>query len=205
MVRNLKISLAILLLLTLLPGTAAWASPAMDQLRSTVDEVIRVLASPDLKKPGMARQRRQMLKGVIDQRFNYEEMSKQSLGANWRSLSSSQRAEFISVFAELLERSYASKIESYTNEKVVYQSEKLDNGYAEIRTLIKRPNDQISVNYRLFDRGGKWWIYDVVIEGVSLISNYRSQFSRIIGESSYADLLRRMRAKLQETQSVEKL
>ncbi len=189
----------------LVAGSAAWASPAMDQLRTTVDEVIRILSNPDLKKPAMKAQRRQMLKSVINQRFSYEEMSKQSLGRHWNSLSPGQRSEFIGVFAELLERSYASKIEAYSNEKVIYQSERQDGPYTEIRTLIKRPNDQIAVNYRLIDRGGKWWVYDVVIEGVSLISNYRSQFSRIISESSYAELLRRMRTKLQETQNLEKL
>jgi phospholipid transport system substrate-binding protein len=198
-----KSTLALLVVCTI--SSQAWGSAAMDQLRNTVDEVIRVLANPNLKKPGQEKQRRANLNQVINQRFSYEEMSKQSLGQYWNTLSSAQRTEFVKLFSELLERSYANKLEAYSNEKVIYQSERAEGTYTEIKTMIKRPNDQISVNYRMIDKGGKWWVYDVVIEGVSLVSNYRNQFGRIIRESSVQGLLQRMRNKLQEQQNLENL
>jgi phospholipid transport system substrate-binding protein len=195
---------AVLFLLVCTISSQAWGSAAMDQLRSTVDEVIKVLANPNLKKPGQDKQRRNMLKQVINQRFSYEEMAKQSLGQYWNTLGA-QRTEFVQLFSELLERSYANKLEAYSDEKVIYQSERPDGDYTEIKTVIKRPNDQISVNYRMIDKGSKWWVYDVVIEGVSLVSNYRNQFGRIIRESSIQGLLQRMRNKLQEQKNLENL
>jgi len=184
-------------------SSPAWAGPATDQLRTTVDEVIRLLGDQSLKS--QKQQRRQRLRQVINQRFSYEDMARYSLGQNWKNLSAGQRSEFVDVFSELLERSYASKIEAYTDEKVVYQAERHDGDGIEVRTLIQRRNDQIPVYYRMVDKDGKWWVYDVVIEGVSLVSNYRSQFSRIIRESSFQDLMRRMRTKLQEEKNLEKL
>jgi phospholipid transport system substrate-binding protein len=204
LVRLLAVSVFFCLALALV-SAKAWASPAMEQLRSTVDEVISILSNPNLKKPDQEKRLRQMLRQVINQRFDYQEMAKRSLSRYWRPLSSSQRVEFVRLFSELLERSYAGKIEAYSNEKVIYQSERLDGDYAEIRTIVVRPNDQIPINYRMIDKGGKWWVYDVVIEGVSLVSNYRSQFGRIIRESSYQELVRRMQSKLKEQRAVERL
>lgn len=183
----------------------AGASPAMDQLRSTVDQVISVLSNPSLKQPGQKQRRRQMLEQIINQRFDYQEMAKRSLSRHWLSLTAKQQAEFVRLFSELLERSYAGKIEAYSDEKVIYKSERCDGDYAEIKTMVVRPNDQIPINYRMIDKGGKWWVYDVVIEGVSLVSNYRSQFRRIIRQSSYQELVRRMQAKVKEQRAVEKL
>jgi len=181
----------------------AWGSAALDQLKSTVDEVISILANPSLKQPGQEQRRMQMMKQVIDQRFDYAEMAKRSLSRYWQPLSASQRDQFVRLFSELLERSYSGKLAAYSNEKVVYKSERLDGDYAEIRTVVLRTNDRIPMNYRLINKGGKWWVYDVVIEGVSMVSNYRNQFSRIIRESSYQELVRRMQAKLRAQQTSE--
>ncbi|MFP3868085.1 MAG: phospholipid-binding protein MlaC [Desulfobacteraceae bacterium] len=184
---------------------AVWGGPAMDQLRSTVEEVISVLSDPSLKQPGQEQRRRQRVKQAIDRRFDYAEMAKRSLSRHWQSLSSSQRSQFVDLFSQLLEKSYAGKLEGYSNEKVVYKSERIDGNYAQIETVVVRPNDRIPMNYRMINKGGQWWIYDVVIEGVSLVSNYRNQFGRIIRESSYQELVRRMQAKLKAQRGVESL
>jgi len=203
-VRLLAVSICCYLALAVVtPG--AWGSSAMDQLRSTVDEVISILANPSLKQPGQEQRRLQMVKQVIDQRFDYAEMAKRSLSQHWQPLSASQRDQFVKLFSQLLERSYSGKIAAYSNEKVIYKSESLDGDYAEIRTVVPRTNDQIPMNYRMINKGGKWWVYDVVIEGVSLVSNYRNQFGRIIRESSYAELVRRMEARLKAQQAIQEL
>jgi len=186
-----------------LSPTWIWAGPPTEQLRATVDEVIRILADQSLKQ--QPQRRRELLRQVINKRFSYEDMARYSLGQYWRNLSPAQRAEFIDLFSQLLERSYANKIEGYTDEKVIYQAERPDGDGYEVRTLIQRRNDQIPVTYRLLNKSGKWWVYDVVIEGVSLVSNYRSQFNRIIRESGYQELVQRMRRKLQEEKEMDKL
>lgn len=202
--RLLVISITLNLFLVAL-ATGVWASQAMEQLQTTVNRVINILSDPQLKKPGQKHRRRQMLKDVINNRFDYEEMAKRSLSRHWRSLSAAQQAKFVRLFSELLERSYAGKIEAYSDEKVLYKSERVDGDYAEIRTMVIRQNDRIPMDYRMIKKGGKWWVYDVIIEGVSLVSNYRNQFSRIIQQSSYQELVRRMQAKVKEQRAIEQL
>lgn len=180
-----------------------WAGAPTEQLKTTVDEVIRILSDQALKQ--QPQRRRELLRRVINQRFSYEDMARYSLGQYWRQLSPAQRREFLDLFSQLLERSYANKIEGYSDEKVIYQAERPDGDGYEVRTVIQRRNDQIPVNYRLLQRDGQWWVYDVVIEGVSLVSNYRSQFTRIIRESGYPELVQRLRRKLQEEKEMEKL
>ena len=143
--------------------------------------------------------RRQKVKRIVDPHFDYQEMAKRSLGPAWGKLSAGQRQEFVALFSQLLEASYSDKIEKYAQRvKIDYTGEILDGDNAEVRTVVVKANDRIPLNYRLLNEGGTWKVYDVVIEGVSLVSNYRSQFSRIIHESSYAELVRRLKTKVSE-------
>ncbi len=184
------------LIIQLVVGVSvAWAGPPTDTVRHVIEQALKILQNP--AQP--AQERRWMLKNMVDPHFDYPEMAKRSLGATWDSLSGGQREEFVRLFAELLEASYADKIEKYTQHvKVDYTGEVLTDNSAEVRTMVVKPNDRIPLNYRLLQEGGTWKVYDVVIEGVSLVSNYRSQFSRIIHESSYAELVRRLRTKVSE-------
>ena len=135
----------------------------------------------------------------MDPHFDYQEMAKRSLGPPWGKLSAGQRHEFVQVFAHLLEASYAEKIQKFSKQvNIDYTGEILDGDYAEVRTVVVRANDRLPLNYRLSNDAGSWKVYDVVIEGVSLISNYRSQFNRVIQQSSYTELVRRLKAKLSE-------
>jgi phospholipid transport system substrate-binding protein len=191
--RGLTCRVLTLILIINLAGMAdqALAGPPTEAVKSTVDEVIQILQSPAPKQ-----RRRQLVKQTVDRRFDYEEMAKRTL-PNWNKLSAAQHREFVSLFSELLEASYADKLMKYSGEKVDYVGERVDGDRAEVRTLLVRRNDRIPMNYRLLNKS-RWVVYDVGIEGVSLVNNYRSQFTRVISESSYAELVRRLRTKVNE-------
>ncbi|MFZ5449805.1 MAG: MlaC/ttg2D family ABC transporter substrate-binding protein [Thermodesulfobacteriota bacterium] len=186
------------LILQLVAGiSGAWAGPPTEVVRQVIEKALDVLQNPSYGKS----EKRRLVKGIVDPYFDYREMAKRSLGTSWGKLSGGQQAEFVNLFSELLEASYSDKIEKYAQRvKIDYTGEILDGEYAEVRTVVVKPNDRIPLNYRLFKAGGNWKVYDVVIEGVSLVSNYRSQFSRIIHESSYAELVRRLKTKVSELQ-----
>lgn len=172
------------------PGGAA-----TEAVRSTINEVIRILKDMELKKPGRAEERRRLLEKVIGDRFNYDEMARRSLGAQWNKLSDKERQEFVDLFKGLLSGSYVDKIEGYSGEQVQYLNERLEADYAEVRTKVASDKTEIPLDYRLLNKSGDWRVYDVVVDGVSLVNNYRSQFTKIIRESSYADLLEKLREK----------
>jgi phospholipid transport system substrate-binding protein len=193
---NLKVlSLTLTLFLMGMAGLAAAAAPT-DAIKGTVDQVIKLLSNPALKDLGQKNRILQQVRQVVDRRFDYEEMAKRSL-PNWNQLSSSQRREFVTLFSELLATSYADKVAKYSGEKVTYAGDRVEGDLSEVKTLLLRSNDRIPINYRLINKS-QWMVYDVVIEGVSLVNNYRSQFARVIGESSYAELVRRLQAKVDE-------
>ena len=174
----------------------AFATPT-DDVKKTVDQVVRIVADKEMKKH--EQQRRQALKKSISLIFNYGEMAKRSLGKHWNPRSEAERKQFVDLFATLLENSYASKIESYNNEKIVYIKELIDGNYAEVKSkVITAKRDEFTLDYRMFNEKGKWMVYDVVIEGVSLVSNYRSQFNRIITANGYGELLKKLQSKNDE-------
>jgi phospholipid transport system substrate-binding protein len=175
--------------------SAAWAASATDVVRSVIENALDVLKNPAYSKS----QKHQMVKNIVDPHFDYREMAKLSLGPTWHRISGGQQDEFVRLFANLLEASYADKIDKYAQRvKIDYTGQIPAGNRVEVRTVVVRPNDRIPLNYRLLREGGTWKVYDVIIEGVSLVSNYRSQFRRIIHQSSYADLVRRLRTKVME-------
>jgi phospholipid transport system substrate-binding protein len=193
---NLKVLSVTLTLIMLGTAGLAVAETPTDAVKGTVDQVIRLLSTPALKDPGQKNRILQQVRQVVDRRFDYEEMAKRSL-PNWNQLSSTQRRDFVTLFSELLATSYADKLAKYSGEKVTYAGDRVEGDLAEVKTLLLRSNDRIPINYRLINKS-QWMVYDVVIEGVSLVNNYRSQFARVIGESSYAELVRRLQAKVDE-------
>jgi phospholipid transport system substrate-binding protein len=190
---------AMLLSLALVGPGMAMASIVTDEVRKTVDEVVKIVTDKNLKKPGSEQKRRSALKQTIGRIFNYGEMAKRSMGVHWKNLNPADQKEFTGLFATLLENSYAGKIESYNNEKIVYEKELVDGDHAEVGSrLITAKRDEYELRYRLLKAGSKWMVYDVVIEGVSMVSNYRSQFNKIINEKGYKELLKKMRTKSDE-------
>ena len=177
-----------------LGAAGAWAGPPTDTVKQVIEKALDAL-----KEPGSPQARRQKVKRIVDPHFNYQEMARRSLGPNWNKLSAAQRQEFVGLFAQLLEASYSDKIEKYAqNVRIDYTGEIPSGDTVEVRTVVVKANDRIPLNYRLMSEGGTYKVYDVIIEGVSLVSNYRSQFSRIIHESSYAELVKRLKTKVSE-------
>lgn len=176
-----------------LPGSHAAIESPTAVVRDTINEVIRILEDPGLKQPSQAKHRRRLLEDVIAQRFDYEEMSKRTLAAHWRQRSTGEQQEFVELFRAFLSNRYADKIEGYAGEQVQYLSERLADGYAEVRTRLVSSKLDVPMDYRLFEESGKWYAYDIIVNGVSLVSNYRSQFREIIADSSYETLVDKLR------------
>ena len=174
----------------------AMAGVPMDQLRGTVDRVLTILQDPRLKSADKRDERRQQLAKVISARFDFDEMARRSLGAEWRRLTLGQRKEFVELFAELLRDTYVANIESYKGEKVIYTRETQEEQYAVVQTILRSPEGtEYSLDYRLHRVDKEWKVYDVVIENVSIVNNYRSQFARVINKSSYEGLIRALKEK----------
>jgi len=177
------------------------AGEATEAMRGTIDEVLRILADKALKQPAKANDRRQLLEKVVGERFDYEEMSRRSLGASWANLSDKEKQEFVSLFQTLLVNTYADKIESYTGDGVQFLNERNEKEYAEVRTKVLTGKTEIPLDYRLLNKGSGWRVYDVVVDGVSLVNNYRGQFSKILRNGSYADLVDQLRKKSEKIKS----
>lgn len=177
---------------------SVWAESIIAQIKSTVDRVVEILKDPRLQRDTKVGERRQRLRQAIAPRFDFEEMAKRSLGQHWQR-NAARKDEFVPVFARFVQDSYVSSIESYKNEKILYTRERVDKDFAQVDTkVITIKGDEIPINYRLHLVGGQWKVYDVVIENVSLVNNYRSQFHRILDTASFDDLIKRLQEKTPE-------
>lgn len=178
-------------------ATPAQAGPPTDQLRGQIDRVLKVLDDPGLKK--VEASRRTAVRKIADDIFDFSETAKRSLARHWQPRTPAERDEFTRLFADLLERSYISKIELYGGEKIAFLSDVIEGDQALVRTqIITKNGTQVPVDYRMLKKGERWLVYDVVIEGVSLVANYRTQFNKIIQTSSYTELVKKMKAKQEE-------
>lgn len=176
-------------------ATNAPSESPTEVVRSTLTEVIRILKDPALKDPAKLMPRRRLLEEVIARRFDYAEMSKRALGAQWNRLKDNERNEFVDLFKAFLSDRYAGKIEGYSGEQIHYLSERLEGAYAEVRTKLVSDKVEIPMDYRLINKAGHWYAYDIIADGVSLVKNYRSQFEKIIRSDSYEELVKRLRSR----------
>ena len=182
-----------------LAGDVFANSPITSELKQTIDKVIQIVSDPNLKKT--PKLRRKKLRKTIGFRFNYNQMVRRSLARNYKNRTNKEREEFTGLFKKLLENSYASKIENYQDETINYVDEKVKGKYALVKTEIVRKNGTIDVDYKLINENGRWTVYDFVIEEVSLIRNYRSQFSKIIKTESYGALVTKLTKKIKDLES----
>jgi phospholipid transport system substrate-binding protein len=166
-----------------------------EAVRMVLTEVFRILEDPTLKPPSRQAQRRHLLEEAIARRFDYREMSKRSLGSHWSRLTDAERTEFVDLFKSFLSDRYAGKIEGYSGEKVQYLSERQEGEFAEVRTKLVSHKVEIPMDYRLTHKEGRWYAYDIIADGVSLVKNYRSQFDKIIRSQSYEELTKRLRSR----------
>jgi phospholipid transport system substrate-binding protein len=174
---------------------AAEFGPATEAVRQTIDQVLAIMEDQELKSPERAVERRAKLEEVIGQRFDYEEMGKRTLAAHWKKMDSSQQKEFVTLFQSFLSNSYAGNIDGYSGQKVEYVKERHKGNFAEVQTKVISSKAELPLDYRLLKKNGEYRVYDVVIDGVSLVKNYRGQFSRIIKSSSYDGLIEKLRTK----------
>ena len=165
-------------------------------LLETIDKGFAILKDPSLKGDEKVLERRQKLWEGISPIFNFDEMSKRALGQHWKSRTPEEKTEFVELFTTIMKDAYIGKTDTYSGEKVVIVSEKQDKKYAKVQTkIITNKGTEISVNYNMSNNPGGWKIYDVIIEGVSLVNNYRSQFNNILIKSSYKELIQKIKAK----------
>ncbi len=189
--RYLNLGLIVLVLFTFAPN--ATAESPKEQLQGTVDRVIEVLRT--IESPRDIEKNRNFLRQILLTRFDYAAMAQQSLGNRWVDLNGKEE-EFISVFAHFVEHSYMSTLGSYRGEKVVYDRDRVDGASAEVDTrVVGGEGAPIRIEYKLHLTGGEWMVYDAVVDDVSVIGNYRSQFARVLRTASLEQLIQSLRAK----------
>jgi phospholipid transport system substrate-binding protein len=191
--------MALVVVLALVAGREAGAGAPTDQLRTQIERVLKTVEDPELKKPGKTTERREAVRRIAAETFDFTEMSKRALARHWQARTPAEREEFVKLFTDLLERAYVSRIESFGGEQIAYNGDTIEGDAALVRTkIITKQGTDIPVDYRMLKRNDRWLAYDVVIEGVGLINNYRTQFNKIIQTSSYQALVDRMKNKQNE-------
>ncbi len=166
------------------------------QLKSGIGAVINILRDASLKGDTKKSERRSKLRNAIGKQFDFEEMARRSLARYWKKRNKEERKEFVALFSGILGKSYIGKIEGYTNEEIRYVREKVDDEFARVKTLIvTKRKQEIPITYRMHKVGTKWMVYDVIIEGVSLVNTYRQQFRSFLRKKPYDVLVKKLREK----------
>ena len=191
----------ILLILTIgtlfaLPARGSTELSPTRTVQESVEAIIALLKDETLGQE----EKRAKIRTHINTRFDFKAMSQRTLATNWKKATEQERERFIDLFSQLIENTYIGKIEAYTNEKVEYPGEKVKGRKAVVETLIVSASADIPVDYRLYSKDGVWWVYDVIIEGVSLVSNYRSSYQEIVKQEGFDGLLAKMQEKIDELQ-----
>ena len=172
------------------------AGEPLELVKSATDRVIALLRNPTLKGADKRRERVEQLKAIINPIFDYDEFARRTLAAHWRRQTPAEQAEFTKLVRAFLERIYSDRIDVYDGERVVFGRETVDQEHAVVESkLINRKNEESPVSYRLKRSDGKWKVYDAVVTDISIVSNYRSQFDRVISKSSFDELKRMLREK----------
>ncbi|MBI1735295.1 MAG: ABC transporter substrate-binding protein [Candidatus Rokubacteria bacterium] len=193
------LGLGLSLVIAVVVSGPAWAGTPTEQLRSQIERVLKTLEDPELRKDSKATERRSAVRKLAEGIFDFEETARRSLGRHWAARTPAEREEFVRLFADLLERSYLTKMEIYGGEKIQYVGDAVDAGNATVKTkIVAKGGTEIPVDYKMLRKADRWLVYDVAIEGVSLVSNYRTQFNKIIQTSSYQELVRKLKTKHEE-------
>jgi phospholipid transport system substrate-binding protein len=172
------------------------AGEPLQVVKTAADKAIEILKDPKLQGGDKKKERIDRLKEAVNPIFDYEEMAKRALGSHWRRRSPAEQEEFVRLFRDFLEKIYSGKVGLYEGQKVVFGRETIDNDFAQVEsTVIGAKSDEYSVVYKLRRAEGKWRVYDAVIENISMVNNYRSQFDRVIAKSSYDELKRMLKEK----------
>ncbi|HDZ89085.1 MAG: ABC transporter substrate-binding protein [Deltaproteobacteria bacterium] len=199
MIHRRFIMVPVFILMTLVNAGVATAGGPTEDVRETTDKLIAIVSDPALKAPDKADEKAAQIRKAVDERFDWREMSRRTLARHWKKRTEEEKEEFIKLFGKLLERTYLDKVEGYSGEKVLYVKERVKGKYAIVVVkIITRKDTEILVKYKLKKKEDEWMVYDISIEGVSLVNNYRKQFSSILSRSSYEDLVKRLKKKIEE-------
>jgi phospholipid transport system substrate-binding protein len=192
----IRVLVTLAAVLALVVTRDAVAGVPTDQLRGSIDLILKIVTDPELKKEAKTAERRKRIRAVVNQIFDFTEISQRSLGRHWQARTPAERDQFVQLFGDLLENAYITKIESYSGEKILYPGDAIEGDLAIVKTrIITKQETEIPIDYRMFMNNGRWAVYDVSIEGISLIGNYRTQFNAVIQRSGYADLVAKLKAK----------
>ncbi len=187
----------ILFLLAVGVAVSAMAGEPTDQIKETTDKIISILTDPDLKDSARNEEKKKLIRQAVDERFDWEELARRSLARHWSERTDEEKREFVSLFSDLLEKTYMDKVDSYSGETVFYMGETVDGNYGVVNIkIVTERNTEIPAEYRVKKKENGWFIYDISVNGVSLVNNYRTQFNSIILKSSYEDLVGRLKAKV---------
>jgi len=199
MKKEIIVRFGILFVLCVFVAPSVRGGVPTEKIKETTDKILAVITRPELKGPAKTVERRKLVRQYIDERFDWEEMSRRSLGRHWIKRTEQEKTTFVALFGKLLERTYLDKVEGYSGEKVDYMDETQDGDYGNVKVKILTMREQeVLVEYRLKKKNSDWLVYDISIEGVSLINNYRVQFNSIIMRSSYNDLVKRLEEKVSQ-------
>lgn len=184
----------LMLLFALSSVPNAWAGPPTDQLREGVEQVVKTLKDPELKGDQKTDERRAAISKCADKIFDFTETAKRALGQHWTQRTPAEREEFVRLFTGLIQRTYISKVDR-SNPEITFQGDTVDGGQAVVRTtLVLSKGGEMSLNYRMHQTSDRWQVYDINIDGISLVANYRTQFSKIIRTESYEALVARLKS-----------
>ena len=187
----------VLILMTLVFPATSFAGEATKEIKETTDKIIAIISDPAFKGTNKRSERDRLLRKVVDERFDWREMSRRTLARHWKERSDKEKRLFVDLFGKLLERTYMDRVGGYSGEKVLYEGEKVDGKYGIVKVkIITKKETEIPVKYRVKKKKGEWFIYDISVQGVSLINNYRKQFNSIIIKSSFNDLIKKLEAKV---------
>ena len=188
-----RIFSTMILLCMLSPVHAAWAGAPTDQLRDGVDRVFKILRDPAMAGDTNTTQRRKAILTAAGTIFDFGEMAKRSLGQHWAARTPAERTDFVALFTDLMQQSYISKVDQHGGAKMVFRGETIDGDFASVRTTIPLSNgNEMPLEYRMYNAGARWQVYDLSIDGISLVSNYRSQFNKVIRTQSYETLVTKL-------------
>ena len=190
---------ALMLFAAAAPAAAAPAvtDAPVQELKTRVDQAVQILNDPSLKGPSHVAERRVQVRKIADEIFAFPEMARRALGVHWKDLPSAAHERFVRLFSDVLDRAYFEKIDSYQGKNVTYLDTRIEGDLATVPTrVVTNKAADMPVEYRMMKEGGRWMVYDVIIEGVSLVQNYRAQFDRVIRSASVAELMNRMESQV---------
>jgi phospholipid transport system substrate-binding protein len=193
LLKKKKYIIVMALALLLVFPYSVWANTPTEQVRAKADKVLKILNDPALKNN--KEKRRDMVTKIVEEMIDWQEVGKRALAIHWKKRTPEERKEFVNLFRDLLKRTYSDKLDLYAGEEIIYDSEKIDGNRALVKTRMinKKKGSDASVDYRLIKKDERWLGYDLVIEGISAVNNYRVQFNEVITSSSYENLIKKMK------------